>query len=100
MAHFCKIDENNIVTEVIVINNNDIKDDNGDEQESIGIEFIKNTLGLNGTWKQTSFNGNMRTNFAGIGDTYDEENDVFIKFRPEGENYVLNTTTWCWEKTQ
>ena len=100
MAHFCKIDENNIVVEVIVLNNNDITDDNGVEQESKGIEFINNSLGLSGTWKQTSFNGNFRSNFAGIGDTYDADNDVFIKFRPVGDNYVLNTSTWCWEKTE
>ena len=98
MAHFCKIDENNIVTEVIVISNNDIVDSNGDEQESLGIDFINNTLGLTGTWKQTSFNGNIRVNFAGVGDTYNEENDVFIKFKPNGDNYTLNTTTWCWDK--
>ena len=93
MAHFCKIDENNIVTEVIVINNNDILDDDGNEQESVGVNFITNTLGLSGTWKQTSFNGNTRVNFAGVGDTYDETNDVFVKKRPDGNNYVLNTTT-------
>ena len=99
MAHFCKIDSNNIVEQIIVIDNEDIKDTNGDEQESIGISFINNTLGLNGTWKQTSFNGNFRANYAGIGDTYDEDNDVFIKKRPDGDNYILNETTWTWEKT-
>ena len=98
MAHFCKIDENNIVTEVIVIDNNELLDENNEEQESLGIDFITNTLNLTGTWKQTSYNGNFRVNFAGIGDTYDEENDVFIKFKPQGDNYSLNTTTWCWEK--
>ena len=98
MAHFAKIEEG-LVTQVIVLDNSDITDGNGDEQESLGIDFINNTLGISGTWKQTSFNGNIRANFAGIGDTYNEENDVFVKFRPAGENYVLNTTTWCWEKT-
>ena len=98
MAHFCKLDENNVVTEVIVIDNNELLDENNEEQESLGIDFITNTLSLTGTWKQTSYNGNFRVNFAGIGDTYDEENDVFIKFKPQGDNYSLNTTTWCWDK--
>ena len=98
MAHFCKLAENNVVTEVIVIDNNEILDENNEEQESLGIDFITNTLSLTGTWKQTSYNGNFRVNFAGIGDTYDEENDVFIKFKPQGDNYSLNTTTWCWDK--
>ncbi len=98
MAHFCKLDENNVVTEVIVIDNNELLDENNVEQESLGIDFITNTLNITGTWKQTSYNGNFRVNFAGIGDTYDEENDVFIKFKPQGDNYSLNTTTWCWDK--
>ena len=98
MAHFCKLDEYNVVTEVIVIDNNELLDENNVEQESLGIDFITNTLSLTGTWKQTSYNGNFRVNFAGIGDTYDEENDVFIKFKPQGDNYSLNTTTWCWDK--
>ena len=98
MAHFCKLDENNVVTEVIVIDNNELLDENNVEQESLGIDFITNSLNITGTWKQTSYNGNFRVNFAGIGDTYDEENDVFIKFKPQGDNYSLNTTTWCWDK--
>ena len=98
MAHFCKLDENNVVTEVIVIDNNELLDENNVEQESLGIDFITNTLNITGTRKQTSYNGNFRVNFAGIGDTYDEENDVFIKFKPQGDNYSLNTTTWCWDK--
>ena len=98
MAQFCKLDENNVVTEVIVIDNNELLDENNVEQESLGIDFITNTLNITGTWKQTSYNGNFRVNFAGIGDTYDEENDVFIKFKPQGDNYSLNTTTWCWDK--
>tara|TARA_Y100000768_G_C23637856_1_gene522641 strand:+ start:72 stop:371 length:300 start_codon:yes stop_codon:yes gene_type:complete len=99
MAHFCKIDDNNKVVEVIVIDNNELLDENNQEQEMLGVNFIKNSLGLEGTWIQTSFNGNFRSNFAGIEDTYDAENDVFIKFKPVGDNYVLNTSSWCWEKT-
>lgn len=95
MAHFAKV-ESGIVTEVIVVNNEDIEDNNGDEQESIGIDFITNTLGLSGTWKQTSYNGNFRGNYAGIGHIYDSTNDVFYEQQPAA-NLILNTTTWKWE---
>lgn len=67
MAHFAKI-ENNIVTQVVVVDN---------EHEANGQEFL-NSLGLDGTWIQTSYNGNIRGKFAGIGDTYDSVADVFI----------------------
>jgi|TARA_A200000159_G_C7171225_1_gene275511 hypothetical protein len=119
MAHFCKIDENNIVTQVIVIDNSDMTDSNGDEQESLGIDFINNTLGLDGTWLQTSYNtyGNQaqtyddrngitpntstgtafRGNFAGQGYIYDPTNDVFYPPSP-GVGFSLNTSTWLWEK--
>jgi len=118
MAHFAKIEEG-LVTEVIVLNNSDITDGNGDEQESLGIDFINNALGLSGTWKQTSYNtyGNqaqtyedrngitpntstetaLRGNYAGVGFTYDSTNDVFYPPSP-GEGYSLNTSTWLWEK--
>ena len=95
MAHFAKI-ENNVVTQVIVISNDDILDSNGNEQESIGIDFINNTLGLDGIWKQTSYNKNIRKNFAGIGSNYDEINDVFYDEKP-GNNYTLDTTEWVWK---
>ena len=106
MAHFAELDENNYVTRVIVISNSELVDENGDEQESLGINFITNTLGLSGTWKQTSYNtfGNqhsdggtpLRGNFAGVGFFYDNVNDVFHQSKP-GDNYSLNTTTWLWE---
>ena len=98
MAYFAKLDNDNKVIGVQSVNNDVLLDENNVEQESIGIDFITNTLNITGTWKQTSYNGNFRVNFAGIGDTYDEENDVFIKFKPQGDNYSLNTTTWCWDK--
>ena len=69
MAHFAKIDENNKVVEVLVVDNS---------QEHRGQEFLAVDCGLGGTWIQTSYNGNFRGKFAGIGDIYDAENDVFI----------------------
>ena len=76
MAHFAKIDENNIVTEVTVVNNRVLLNDNNEESEIIGKVFLNKLLG--GTWIQTSYNGKIRKKFASIWDTYDEINDVFI----------------------
>jgi len=79
MAHFAQL-ENNIVTKVIVVSNQDILDEQGQESEQKGIDFCSNLLG--GTWKQTSYNGNIRKNYAGIGYTYDEGRDAFIAPKP------------------
>jgi hypothetical protein len=76
MAHFAKI-ENNIVTQVIVIGNEDLNNLEFPESEAVGQEFIA-SLGLNGTWKQTSYNGSFRGKYASAEYTYDETNDIFI----------------------
>jgi len=81
MAHFARIDADNIVRQVIVVNNEVLKDENGIEQESIGAHFCADTFG--GEWKQTSFNGNFRGKFAGLGMLYDPIVDEF-KY-PESE---------------
>lgn len=78
MAHFAKLDENNKVLQVIVVLNSVITDENGDEQEQIGIDFLLNLYG-GGRWKQTSYNNNFRKQFASIGYSYNESDDVFIK---------------------
>lgn len=77
MAHFAKI-ENNIVREVIVVNNDVIKDNNGVEQESIGIAFCKSLYGEDTEWLQTSYNASFRGKYAGSGDKYDAELDEFV----------------------
>jgi len=79
MAHFAKL-ENNIVTQVIVVANQDILNENGQESEQKGIDFCSNLLG--GTWIQTSYNGKIRKNYAGVGYTYDESRDAFIAPKP------------------
>ena len=94
MAHFAQLDENNIVTQVIVVHNNELLDENGVEQESKGIAFCQSLLG--GNWKQTSYNANMRKNYAGIGYTYDEGRDAFISPKPFN-SWVLNEDTCLWE---
>jgi hypothetical protein len=95
MAHFAKIGLNNIVTEVLVVTNRETMNAQGNEQESIGVEFLKALTG-HATWVQTSYNGSIRKNYAGIGYTYDSARDAFISPKPF-ESWVLNETTCLWE---
>ena len=76
MAHFAKI-ENNIVTQVIVINNEVITDNKGKEKEQLGIDFCKSLFGEDTEWVQTSYNGTFRGKYAGVGNIYDSELDIF-----------------------
>jgi len=76
MAHFAELDENNIVTRVIVVHNNELLDNKGYESEWKGIEFCIQHFG--GRWVQTSYNANFRGVYAGIGCYYDEMKDEFI----------------------
>jgi hypothetical protein len=100
MAHFAEIDENGIVLRVIVVANECA------ETEEAGQEFIV-SIGLSGTWKQTSYNtfGNQhsnggtpfRKNYAGIGYTYDQSKDAFIPPKPEEfPSFVLDEETCLW----
>ena len=84
MSHWAEIDENNIVLRVLVGNNSE-----PDEGEA-----FMNSLG--GTWVKTSYNGNIRKNYAGIGYTYDAGRDAFISPKPY-ESWVLNEETCQWE---
>ena len=93
MAHFAELDSNNIVTQVIVVSNADTSTAQGEEKESIGIAFCERLLG--GTWVKTSYNGNIRKNYAGIGYTYDKDRDAFIPPKPYA-SWVLNETTCLW----
>lgn len=93
MAHFAQLDENNVVLQVIVVHNNDCLDVNGNESEAVGVAFCQSLLG--GNWKQTSYNGNMRKNYAGIGYTYDAGRNAFIAPKPFA-SWVLNEDTCIW----
>jgi hypothetical protein len=95
MAHFALI-ENNIVQNVIVVANADLTDSEGNEQEHLGVEFIHSTLGPDDTWMQTSYNNNIRKNFAGIGYSYDSTRDAFIAPKPYA-SWVLNESTCQWD---
>jgi len=96
MAHFAKLDENNVVLEVHVVHNNELLDESGVEQEQRGVDFLINWSGGYPLWKQTSYNGNMRKNYAGIGYTYDPQRDAFIPPKPY-PSWVLNEDTCLWE---
>jgi hypothetical protein len=92
MAHFAKLD-NNTVTEVIVVHNNELLD-NGVESEAKGIAFCQSLFG--GNWIQTSYNGNIRKNYAGIGYTYDSTRDAFIAPKPTEGDWELDEETCRW----
>jgi hypothetical protein len=95
MASFAKIGLNNKVIEVLSVNNEVLRDSNGVEQEVNGIDFLTKLTGW-AIWKQTSYNGNIRKNFAGIGMTYDEDRDAFIPKKPFN-SWTLNEDTCRWE---
>lgn len=80
MAHFAELDADNVVLRVIVVGNADTANESGVEVGSIGAAFCESLLG--GTWKQTSYNGNIRKHYAGIGYTYDAGRDAFIATQP------------------
>lgn len=104
MAHFAKLDGNNVVTQVIVVSNNDTSDSNGVEVESIGVAFCQKLLGAETNWKQTSYNSNMRGNYAGIGYTYMSNvatlgvgaTDIFIGQQPYA-SWTISATAAQWE---
>ena len=95
MAHFAQLDENNVVTQVIVVSNDDTSDSNGTETESIGVAFCQKLLGASTNWKQTSYNGNMRVRYAGIGYSYNESLNAFVTPQPYA-SWTLDNATADW----
>ena len=103
MAHFAQLDENNVVTQVIVVGNSDTADVNGVESENIGVAFCQSLLGAETNWKQTSYNANMRGNYAGIGMKYMTgvatlgvgSTDVFVPQQPHA-SWTISTTEAVW----
>lgn len=96
MAYFAKID-NHVVTQVIAVNNKVLGEPQNKfpQTESIGVDFIKNTLGLDGEWRQTSYNNSFRGRYAGIGYTYDNIMDLFIPPK-QFESWVLDMSNLMW----
>jgi hypothetical protein len=93
MAHFAELNETNTVTQVIVVHNNELLED-GVESEAKGISFCQSLFG--GTWVQTSYNGSIRKNYAGIGFTYDSDRDAFIPPKPY-DSWILDEDTCRWQ---
>jgi len=96
MAYFAKLGTGNIVEQVISINNAVITDANGVEQEQLGVDFINKLYNTRDVWKQTSYNNNIRKNYAGIGDQYDQTRDAFIAPKPFN-SWILNEDSCRWE---
>lgn len=94
MAHFAEIDGNNIVLRVVVVDNKDTSTAQGVEKEYIGAAYLESLLG--GTWVQTSYNGKIRKNYAGVGFTFDQQRDAFIPPKPY-PSWVLNEETCLWQ---
>lgn len=94
MAHFAKLDDSNTVLEVLCINNNELLVD-GVESENKGIEFLISWSGGYTNWKQTSYNGKIRKNYAGVGFIYDAIRDAFILSRPFS-SWLLDETSCQW----
>lgn len=104
MAYFAELDEQNIVVRVISVADQNLIDENGVEQEQLGIEWCQNLLG--GRWIQTSYNTRegmhtsgktpFRKNYAGVGFTYDHQRDAFIPPKPPGDHWLLNEVTCTW----
>jgi hypothetical protein len=96
MAHFALIDGNSTVAQVIVVNNDTIHNLPFPASEAVGVAFCQSIFGAGTIWKQTSYNGNFRKNYAGIGFKYDDALDAFIppQLYP---SWVLNTETCTWK---
>jgi len=94
MAHFAQLNESNVVTQVIVVHNNELMHE-GVEQEAKGVAFCQSLFGAQTNWKQTSYNGNMRKNYAGIGFNYDVGRDAFIAPQPHA-SWMLDEATCQW----
>ena len=90
MAYFAKLGVGNVVKSVVVVN------DDAATSESVGADFLNTLYKTNDVWKQTSYNGNIRKNYAGVGYSYDEARDAFISPKPY-PSWILSEDTCRWE---
>jgi hypothetical protein len=98
MAHFAQLNEFNIVIQVIVVNDKELIDSNGNELEDLGIKYCKSLFGEDTNWKKTSYNFTFRHKYAQIGDRYDEDLNAFIVQKSNlFPNHILNLETLEWE---
>ena len=96
MAHFAKLDENNVVVEVIVVKNAVINNLPFPESEPLGVDFCRSLFGSDTVWMQTSYNNNFRARYAAVSGVYDPVKDVFIHPKPY-PSWILNDETTVWE---
>lgn len=96
MAHFAQLNEESIVSQVIVVNNDTIENLPFPESEPVGIAFCQSLFGADTVWKQTSYSASFRFHYAGIGFTYDNVLDAFIAPKPY-PSWLLDTTTCDWK---
>lgn len=96
MAHFAKLDDNNVVLEINCVSNDALSNLPFPESEPIGIAFLTEWSGGHTNWKQTSYNVSFRKNYAGIGHTYDQVLDAFIPPKPF-PSWILNEQTCNWK---
>lgn len=96
MAHFAKLDDTSTVIDVLVVNNETLNNLPFPESEPVGIAFLTEWSGGYTNWKQTSYNGNFRKNYAGVDYTYDAALDAFIAPKPY-PSWLLNTETCQWQ---
>lgn len=96
MAHFVELNQNNEVLRVVVVNDDYLKDENGNEVEQLGKSHMESVYG--GRWIQTSYNNKIRVRFGRVGYTYDETLDAFIRPKPElHPSWVFNEAIADWE---
>lgn len=93
MAHFAQLDDNNVVTQVIVVANEELLFE-GVENETQGVIFCRSLFGNDTKWVQTSYNGTIRKRYAGIGFTYDADKDAFIAPQPYPSWTLDENTDW------
>lgn len=96
MAHFAELDGANTVLRVIVVSDDMLLDGQGQESEVVGAAFCQSLFGVNTIWVQTSYNGNFRKNYAGMGFTYDQTRKAFISPKPF-PSWVLDENTCRWD---
>jgi hypothetical protein len=96
MAHFAQLNKHSVVEQVVVVHNNELLDENGVEQEQLGVAFLKSLYGNATVWVQTSYNNNFRRTFAGRGFTYNKRYDIFIDPAPS-EQHEFNYENQEWE---
>jgi hypothetical protein len=96
MAHYAELNQNNEVIYVVYMDNEIITDENGNEVEELGIQHLHTHHGAERKWVRTSYRGNFRNKYAGLGDTYREDLDMFISPSPY-PSWILNENTGQWE---